>query len=151
MPRLGYRVLLTLIAPFTLIVLLIAEDVAERYYTCYYQRGTRTEIETKTGVKFPEYKTLEKRHFTFGPKITGDFDMEYSVKFDTVKIQDFYGQIEKQIEKHGRNFDKDSVLSWSINEDNNYHFIQPLSESTETLELEIDKKNFLINIKYGSW
>jgi hypothetical protein len=151
MPRLRYRVVLTLIAPFTLLVLLITEDVAERYYTCYFKRGTRTEVETKTGVKFPEYKTLEKRHFTFGPKITGDFDMEYSVKFDTVKIQDFYNQIEIQINNQRTNFDKDSVLSWSINEDGNYKFIQPLSESTETLELEINKKNFLINIKYGSW
>ena len=151
MPRLGYRIVLTLIAPFTLLVLWIGLFSVAYYYEYYLSRGTRTEIETKTGVEFPKLRTLEKRHFIYGPKFTGDFTMEYKVSMDSVKIHDFYNQIELQLGKQMEKYDKDSIISWSINKDGNFHFMQPWSESQETLELEVDKKNSIITIWYGCW
>ncbi len=151
MPRLGYRILLTLIAPFTLLVLLFGLFSAGYYYNYYLSRGTRTEIETKTGIEFPKFRTLEKRHFIYGPKFTGDFTMEYKVKMDTVKIQDFYNQIEIQLEKQMKTNEIDYKINWAIIEDGNYHFMQPWSESQETLELEIDKKNATVKVIYGCW
>lgn len=151
MPRLGYRIVLTLIAPFTLLVLLLGLFSAGYYYNYYLIRGTRAEIETKTGLEFPKYRTLEKRHFTYGPKFTGDFTMEYKVKMDTVKIQDFYNQIEIQLDKQIKAKEIDFKINWGITNDGNYHFMQPWSESEETLDLEVDKKNSIMTIKYGSW
>jgi hypothetical protein len=150
MPRLGYRIVLTFIAPFTLLVLFLGLFSAGYYYNYYLGRGTRTEIETKTGMEFPKFRTLEKRDFIYGSRFTGDFTMEYKAKMDTVKIQDFYNQIELQLGKQRKKYDKDSVINWSIIEDGNCHFMQPWSESQETLDLKVDKKNSIMTIKYGS-
>jgi hypothetical protein len=152
MPRLTYRIVLTLIAPFTLFAFLMSWVVFENYYTCYFSRGTRTEIETKTGVDFPKYKILEKRHLINGPWMSGDFDMKYSVKLDTVGIRDFYLRIEKQMEKR-KDDSAGNDSYWSVDENGNYRFSLPgvEPETQETLELLIDKSNAVVKIAYGSW
>lgn len=151
MPRLTYRIILTLIAPFTLFVLLMGWFVFGYYYTYYFSRGGRTEIEAKTGVDFPKYKILEKRHFIYGPWMSGDFDMEYTVKLDTAGIGEFYLRVEKQMEKA-----KDDCAGndsyWSVDENGNYRFNSPVEpETQETFGLLIDKTNAVAKITYGSW
>lgn len=149
MPKLAIRLILTVIAPLTLIVLFVGLFQLQQYYYYHFERGSRAEIEAKTGLKFPDYTTVEKRHFTFEPGFNGDFSMEYTVKFDTANIQNFYLQIDKKLQEPEKQ--NSSTIYWSLENDGNYFFnhFDPEDEDDQTLELHIDKKNAQIRISYG--
>ncbi len=152
-PRLAYRFIFTLLAPVTLFFLFLCSIMAYVYYDCFIVRGSRTEIETKTGLDFPDYRTVERRRFEDYFSFNGDYTITFSVKIDTVGIQDFYNQIEKQIELHNKEKREDS--NWDFDIDGNYSFsslgIYPDIGKEESLQLTIDKKNSIMEISYGDW
>lgn len=152
-PRRIWRIVLTLIAPLTLLVLVMSVNSGSQYYYHHISRGSKNEIETLTGLKLPRYKIIEKRHFTYGPNFQGDFIMEYTIKLDTVKIKEFYNKIEEQITDYNLEKDRNPEPFWVINENGDYYFkssgIQP--ETHETLELLFDKKNATMKVEFGTW
>lgn len=95
MPRKIWRIVLTLIAPLCLLLVIICSVWVYQNYHVYGERGSRKEIESKTGIKFPKYQKVEKRHFTYGSAFGGDFTMEYSLQFDTVNIGTFTARLKK--------------------------------------------------------
>ncbi len=152
MPRLAFRIIFTLLAPVTLFFLVLGAVLVMNFYQVHFVRGARAEIEAKTGLDFPSYQTVEKRHFVYGPTFMGDFTLEYSVKMDTAEIGNFYRQVEKQMEKSKCN-STGSDCSWAVDENGNYRFNSPGIEpaTQETLELVIDKRNAVVKITCGSW
>ncbi|MDO9615989.1 MAG: hypothetical protein Q7J86_15890 [Bacteroidota bacterium] len=150
-PKLVMRIVLTAIAPLTIVAIVIGIFSLNQLHYYYIERGSRTEIEAKTGMEFPDYETVEKRHFSYGPSFNGDFTMERTVKFDTVNIHDFYEQIDLKIIETGKNTLNSFSIYWSMQENGNYSFthFDPQDEDDQTLELEIDKKNSQVRITYG--
>ena len=144
-PKKMARIILTLVAPLTLVLLLFVSYITYSSYHFYIERGSRSEIETKTGIKFPDYKTVERAHFKGRVSFTGDFTMHYSIKLDTTNIQDFYNRINAQIQK------QNISTGWSIHEDGHYSFshIAKNTKEHQTLDLNIDKNTALVEIKYG--
>ena len=57
-PKLIPRIILTTIAPLTLVVLFFVSWGSYDYYYYNIKRGSRSEIEAKTGLNFPKYKTI---------------------------------------------------------------------------------------------
>ena len=152
-PKLTVRILLTAVAPLTLVVLFMGLFQMQQYYYYHFERGSRTELEAKTGLKFPDYQTIEKRHFLNGPSFNGDFTIEFTIKLDTANIQDFYRQIDHKTRDDSKNKEEVPTSYWSSERDGNYSFTcfgDPKDKGDETLELHIDKKNALIKITYGA-
>jgi hypothetical protein len=152
MPKKIWRVVLTIIAPLSLLLIIICSVWVYQNYHVYRERGSRKEIEIKTGIELPKYQKFERRYFIYGSAFGGDFTMEYSIQLDTAGAQDFYRQIEEKLNEQ-KNDSVDSGVSWSLTEEGNYHFsspgINPLTQ--ENLELFIDRKNALVRVIYGSW
>lgn len=152
-PRKIWRLVLTFIAPLTLLILLLTMIWANDYYYWHYKRGSKKEIETLTSLKLPKYKVIEKRHFTYGPRFQGDFIMEYTIKLDTLNIKEFYNNIEEQIIILNSDNKRNTVPSWRITESGDYYYGSsgaPL-DSHEMLELLFDKKNSTVKVEFGSW
>lgn len=151
MPKLLMRIVLTIVAPLSLIAFAIGIFGVTQLHYFYFERGSRTEIETKTGLKFPDYETVEKRHFTHEPSFNGDFSMERTIKFDTTNIQDFYKQIDLKIEATKQDATGSANISWSRNNDGTYYFSHfDLNDpDDQTLEIKIDKKQKVVTITYG--
>jgi len=152
MPKKIWRIVLTIIAPLSLLLIIICSVWVYQNYHVYRERGSRKEIEIKTGIELPKYQKFERRYFIYGSAFGGDFTMEYSIQLDTAGAQDFYRQIEEKLNEQ-KNDSVDSGVSWSLTEEGNYHFsspgINPLTQ--ENLELFIDRKNALVRVIYGSW
>jgi hypothetical protein len=152
MPKKIWRIVLTIIAPLSLLLIIICSVWVYQNYHVYRERGSRKEIEIKTGIELPKYQKVERRYFIYGSAFGGDFTMEYSIQLDTAGAQDFYRQIEEKLNEQ-KNDSVDSGVSWSLTEEGNYHFsspgINPLTQ--ENLELFIDRKNALVRVIYGSW
>jgi hypothetical protein len=152
MPKKIWRIVLTIIAPLSLLLIIICSVWVYQNYHVYRERGSRKEIEIKTGIELPKYQKVERRYFIYGSAFGGDFTMEYSIQLDTAGAQDFYRQIEEKLNEQ-KNDSVDSGVFWSLTEEGNYHFsspgINPLTQ--ENLELFIDRKNALVRVIYGSW
>ena len=147
-PKIITRTVLTIIAPLTLVVLIAISWQGYDYYYYQIKRGSRSEIETKTGLIFPKFHTTNKRQFTYGPSFLGDFRMEYTVKLDTNNIQEFYEQIEQQIKFAEEQKGKHSAINWSMDNEGNYSFSE-IDFETGNLELKINKKNAVVEILFG--
>ncbi|WP_340110991.1 hypothetical protein [Maribellus mangrovi] len=148
MPRLAPRIILTIIAPMTLLIISLTSISGYVYYYTYIKRGTKSEIETKTGLNFPKFTIIEKRHKTFGPAFNGDFSMEYKVQLDTLNVQEFYKQIQSSIEITDNERNDNISYSWESNSEDSYFF--NYSDYQEYLELEINRFNGEMEIRYGS-
>jgi len=144
-PKKMARIILTLVAPLTLVFLQFISYITYSNYNIYIERGSRSEIETKTRIKFPDYETVERTHFKGRVSFTGDFTMHYSIKLDTTNIQDFYNRINAQIQQ------QNISTGWSINEEGHYSFshIAENTEEHQALDLNIDKNTALVEIQYG--
>jgi hypothetical protein len=144
-PKKMARIILTIVAPLTLVLLLFVSYITYRNYYFYIERGSRSEIETKTEIKFPDYETVERAHFQGHVSFTGDFTMHYSIKLDTTNIKDFYNRINTQIQR------QNISTGWSINDDGHYSFshIANNTDEHQTLDLNIDKNTALVEIQYG--
>lgn len=151
MPKMVMRIVLTAIAPLTIIAIVIGIFSLNQLHYYYIERGNRIEIEAKTGLKFPDYETVNRRHFTHNPSFNGDFTMERIVKFDTINIQDFYKKIDMKIEAEKKDTSSFKSISWLLGEDGSYSYthFDPHDEDEQTFELEIDKKNSQVRITYG--
>ncbi|MCE4566039.1 hypothetical protein INQ51_17095 [Maribellus sp. CM-23] len=146
-PKLVPRIILTTLAPLSLLIIFFVSRGTYDYYYYNIKRGSKSEIEAKTGLDFPKFKTIEKRHTRFGPAFNGDFSMEYTVKFDTLNIAIFYQQIENKIESGSTNL-KDSVfVYWDRYGDGIYSF--NFNDLEENLELIIDSNKEEMRITYG--
>ncbi len=124
----------------------------QQYYYYHFERGNRTELESKTGLPFPDYEAIENRHFLNGPSFNGDFKMEYTIKLDTTSIPDFYQKIDQKIKEVDNDTIDSGIFYWNFGEDGKYYFScfdDPQDEDDQTLELYIDKKNSQIKISFG--
>lgn len=152
-PKKLARIILTLVAPLTLVFLLFVSYITYSNYYYYIERGSRSEIETKTEIRFPDYKTVERTHFKGRVSFNGDFTMHYTIKLDTTNIKDFYNRINDQIQKQKKMEYKSSNIGsgWSVNEDGHYSFshIAKNTEEHQTLDLNIEKNTALVEIQYG--
>lgn len=151
-PKLAVRILMTAVAPLTLIFVFLGLFQMQQYYYYHFDRGSKTELEAKTGLKFPDYQMIEKRHFFNGPSFNGDFTMLYTIQLDTANIQDFYQQIDQKIKKAENDTIDSSTNYWSLGEDGKYSFSRfddPQDEDDQTLEFNIDKKNAQVKISFG--
>ncbi|MGQ7868953.1 hypothetical protein [Sunxiuqinia sp. sy24] len=147
-PKLIGRSMLTLIAPLTLLTLVFVSWQGYEYYYYQLKRGSRSEIEAKTGMNFPQYKTIEKRQRTYGSGFNDDFIMNYSVQLDTVDIDHFYQQVKKRTgSKHTGNNDR-LYSSWSIDKDKNFSFSH--IDYQEHLDLKINTETGVMDITFGS-
>jgi len=152
-PKLIARIILTFLAPVSLILLLLMSFYTYSYYYFFIARGSRTEIETKTEVKFPDYKIIERKHMDDQPSINGDFSIEYSVKLDTANIKGLYNRIDMLILNRDTLNNKNINGGWTINENGNFNFSHMENDDPDDqyLELNIDKKTALVKIKYGRY
>lgn len=152
-PKLIARVILTFLSPVSLILLLVISYYTYSFYCFFITRGSRAEIETKTEVKFPEYKTIERKHIDHPPSFNGDFSIEYSIKLDTNNIKGLYNRIDMLILNRDTLNNKNISSGWTIEEDGNFHFshMENNDEDDQYLELNIDKKTALVKIKYGRY
>ena len=107
-----------------------------------------SEIEAKTGLDFPKYKTIEKRHNTFGTSFNREFSMEYTVQLDTTNIDDFYEQLKIRRNAHAGDKDEKTIDSWDINGEGGYTFRH--SDHQEHLFLSIDSSTGKMRVTYGS-
>ena len=150
-PKLVSRIILTIIAPFTLLIFLAIYWQGYDYYYHHIKRGSRSELETKTSIIFPKFHTANKKQFVYGSSFNGDFTMEYTVKLDTNNIQVFYEQIEQQIQFYEKQEGKYSAVDWSIDKEGNYFFTYLDIENgdDETLELYFNKKDAKVKIVFG--
>ena len=150
-PKIISRTILTIIAPLTLLILMAISLQGYEYYYHHVKRGSKSELETKTGMLFPKFHTTNKRQFTYGNSFNGDFTMEYTVKLDTNNIQVFYEQIEQQIQFYEEQIEKNPAIYWTIDKEGNYFFTYQDFENgdDETLELKINKKDAEIKILFG--
>ncbi len=154
MPKKIWRVVLTIVAPITLLCLFALVFLGYIYYRSYIYRGSQREIETKTGLDLPRYKVVEKRHFTKGTSYFEHFTVEYVIKLDTTNIKEFYRKVEEQIIKYEQANNSNKIgIFWKEIDSGNYYFnsdgFEPLTK--ETLILKIDKKNAEIRVSYGIW
>lgn len=150
-PKLVGRIILTIIAPLTITTFIIIFIYIHEYHYYYFKRGNRLEIEVKTGLKFPDYKAIEKKHFTDRIGFKGDFMMQYSVKLDTANIQEFYNQIEAKIQISEKQKEEELFTHWNKHQDENYYFshIDFNDEDDQILSITIDKKSSIAEIEYG--
>ena len=146
-PKFIGRIILTIIAPVTLLTLSFVTWHGYEYYYYQIKRGSRSEIEAKTGIDFPKYKTIEKRRRTYEPSFNGDFMMNYSVQLDTTDIDQFYEQIRNVIESNNRQKNENIIVCWDSYSGGIYSFSH--SNFQEILELSIDSKTGKIIITYG--
>ncbi len=152
MPKLVMRIVLTVVAPLTIAAILIGTFGMHQLHYFYIERGSRNEIETKTRLSFPDYETVEKRHFTYKPGFNGDFTMEYTMQLDTTNIRDFYRKIEERLQV---NADTTSELSstnyWSRTDKGNYSFthFDMNDEDDQTLSLDFDNGKALVKVTFG--
>lgn len=152
MPKLVGRIVLTVFAPLTIVSLIVGVFGLYQLHYYYIERGSRSEIEAKTGLKFPDYEAVEKRHFTYKPRFHGDFTMERTIKLDTVNIADFYKQIDRKIEMTKKDTLDFATIYWNIGENGHFRFthFDFRDDDDQTIELEIDKRQSLVRIIYGS-
>lgn len=152
MPGWVPRIVLTLLAPLTLLVLVSTYISASSYYNFHVERGSRKELETKTGITFPRYKTVEKRHFTYGPGSNGDFTMEKTVELDASGIQEFYSQIEAKIQEETPGDGTAKSSGWAYTADGNYTYNYNFwGMDDHTLELHVDKESRQVRIVFGQF
>lgn len=151
MPKLIGRIVLTVVAPLTIVTLIAGVFGLQQLHYYYIERGSRSEIEAKTGLKFPDYQTVEKRHFIYKPNFNGDFTMERTIKLDTVNIANFYKQVDRKIEMTKKDTLNSTTIYWNIGENGNCRFthFDFADDDDQTIELEIDKKQSLVRITYG--
>jgi|GEM_PF-6081908 len=147
-PKLLGRIILTLIAPFTLITISFISWHGYEYYYYQIKRGSITEIEAKTGMEFPECKTIKKRRRTYGPSFNSDFIMNYSVQLDTTDITSFYQQIEEAIESSNTQENNSLYYYWDMDNKGNFSFSH--NDYQEHLELNINTQTGEMDITYGS-
>lgn len=152
MPKLVWRIVLTVFAPFTIVTLMVGVFSLYMLHYYYIERGSRSEIEAKTGLIFPDYEPVEKRHFTYNPRFNGDFTMERTIKLDTVNLADFYKRIEEKIRASEKDTIDSATIYWNIEENGNFRFnhFEYTGGDDQTLELEIDKRQAVVTIIYGS-
>ncbi len=152
-PKLVGRIILTIVAPLTLLTLIVGFLWVREYYSYNFKRGNRSEIEAKTGLKFPDYQIIEKRHskFGMGMAFNSDYSRVYSVKLDTTDIQEFYDLIEGQIKIYEEQKGENEFIYWSKNQDGSYFFnhFDFNDSDDQTLQITIDKKSSIAEIEYG--
>lgn len=148
MPRLTPRIILTIIAPMSILIIFLTSFAGYKYYYFNFKRGNKSEIETKTGMEFPKFKTIEKRREIYDPSFNGDFSMEYKVQLDTINIKEFYKKIQNAIEIAGDEENDEIFYIWKHNPEGNFSF--NYSDFQEHLELEINRFNGEMEIRYGS-
>ncbi len=160
--KIGTRIFFTVISPCTIILLIVLLwcGYDQYYYNVY--RGSMSEIEKKTQIDFPDYKTIKPRQESGDeswrpPKRTflfNDFSMGYTIQLDSTEINSFYQKIENQIIKNRkikRSKDEEIKTYWSKG-DGIYSFSDFGGDgSSETLSLCINTKNRMMEIKYGCY
>ena len=152
MPRMVPRIILFVVAPLTLLVLLaVGLDLYMRYHQ-YVDRGSRSEIEMKTGVEFPRYRTIEKRKRVPYPSRFRDFEIGYKVQLDTKGIRDFYQAIEVSARQETESL-KPQRNIWSITPEGKYYFHDAGIDDPdqEFLTVTIDTSLHQASIAYGVW
>jgi hypothetical protein len=147
-PKLIGRIMLTIIAPVTLLTLSFVTWHGYEYYYYQVKRGSRSEIEAKTGIDFPEYKTIEKRRRAYEPSFNGDFTMNYSVQLDTTDIDQFYKHIREAISYKNVVKNDSLYFYWDIDFNGNFFFNH--NDFQENLDLQINNKTGEMKITYGS-
>lgn len=147
-PKLIGRIILTIIAPVTLITLSFISWNGYEYYYYQIKRGSISEIEAKTGMEFPKCKTIEKRQRTYGTSFNGDFTMNYSVQLDTTDITSFYQRIEEAIKSSHIQENNSLYYYWDMDNKGNFSFNH--NNYQEHLELNINTQTGEMDITYGS-
>lgn len=145
-PKKIARIILTVIAPFTLIVFFIVLISGGFYYYHYIQRGSRAEIERRTGIEFPWFKTVERRKFEIKPLFTGDFSMKRKVRIDTAYIKGIIGGID--------NSTKDSLSRYAFNYiwDINGNVVSfNYMDENDILKFSIDRETGVMDIDFGRY
>jgi len=153
MPRMAARIILFVVAPITLVMLLATGvDLYNRYHQ-YVDRGSRSEIESKTGLKFPRYRTIDKREIIFKYPRGLDFTMKYKVQLDTARIREFYQAIETTAQPTAIDTLHMRPPGWRINSDGNYDFYDSgiNHPDQQFLDITIDKSMHQATIVYGEW
>lgn len=152
MPRMVPRIILFVVAPLTLLVLLAGGlDLYIRYHQ-YVDRGSRSEIEMKSGVEFPRYRTIEKRKRVPLPARFRDFTIEYKVQLDTTCIRDFYQAIEASARQETDSL-KPQRNTWSITPEGKYFFHDAGIDDPdqEFITVIINPSLHQADIEYGEW
>lgn len=151
-PRKVFRILLFFVAPLTLLVLFAVSAQVYAHYYYLVERGSRKEIETRTGLQFPDYQTIEKRRFLSGPSLSGDFTVQYVIRLDTAGIQEFYSDIEALI-PDGADSLQVQASHWTLNGKDGYSFYDAGTDhpDQEFLSVTILKSRAQAVIEYGSW
>ncbi len=148
-PKLVPRIILTVLAPFSMLIILFISLGSYEYYYFQIKRGSRYEIETKTGIEFPRFKTIKSREMIYGPIYFSSFRMEYSVQLDTTNIDKFYQKIENKLESENlHQADNISNIFWDSYANRNYTFGH--FDSQENLVLVIDGERGVMRIIFGS-
>ena len=135
---------------FTLVLLVGFFEESSSFYNENFYRGSISEIESKTEIEFPSFKTVEKDISRTKKAFNGDWTKSYTVKLNSDEIKDYYSKIDHKILETQNSNDR----NWSKTEDNHYHFSQAVQyrgEPDEFLELDINKETNTVTIKYGCW
>jgi hypothetical protein len=148
MPKLVPRIILTTLAPLSVLIIFFCSWGCYEYYYFHIKRGSRPEIEAKTGMEFPRFKTIERREMLYGPIFFRAFKMDYTVQLDTTNVDKFYQQINNKI-KSGNYYREDNASS--IIWDHSYGLYSFSHFNThENLVLVINSKNGVMRIIFGS-
>lgn len=149
--RLRSRIIITLVVVLALPLLLAGFLEVSQYYYYYIERGSRKEIEAMTGIDFPAFKTVEKRHFTYGPGFNSDFTMEWTVKMDTADTLALYARLDTKIQQ--AELEDSEGKAWTKVENGNYYcsYIGVCGKDDQTLELHIDRGSGYLRIVYGGY
>jgi hypothetical protein len=148
------RIIFFIVSPFTIILLLVAGFYVYDINTIYIQRGGMSEIEEKTGIDFPDYKTIKFKHLTSDRKLLhNDFEVSYTIELDSTDITTFYQNIEKQIPDSTSKEATGDVNNWRYwtKKGDFYEFSDMGTDNTETLSVSINTKNRVVEIKYGCY
>lgn len=159
-PKTIARTIFFILSPFTLILLAIPSYFAYDYYYHFIKRGSISEIEKKSHVEFPDYKTLVSKHYLYHDEaetsnrgMFHDFTIQYTIELDSTEIEKFYQNIEAQISHQKLKYFHVNGFPtgyWSKN-GKFYIFSDLRGAGFGSLEFQINKKSRIVEIEYGCY
>ncbi|WP_163710225.1 hypothetical protein [Mangrovibacterium lignilyticum] len=146
-PKIFGRIILTIFAPISLILLMTTTVYGYSYYYHYIKRGSRAEIEESTGIDFPGFKTIKERQLQGSIGFNGDFNMTRTVQIDTAYIDGILNAINNT--QLNDSVPPNVFKGWDTRSTDkiSFHYL----DKQDYIDFTIERETGLMDIKFGSY